>query len=218
MDRTSTTSTSSGHTWTTEDSNLINETEHITLSQDKVVKYFRDSIFTKPICKKTSERLVQAILDRHPSICQNNLSPSQDNIDNTQPSQSNETPLNNLPSHNLDPEPLLQTQNQNTTLNLLSNNRKHNNKPSSNTSTPKCLNQQTPPLQINKHLPRLPSTQQEFLDTEPLDRQQRTLVTHSIMSSENLQRIHLISQQQLFHQQSKSIDPNMLNLTNSMET
>ena len=99
----------------------------------------------KPIRKETSERLVQAILDRHPSICQNNLSPSQDNINNTPPSRSNEIPLNNLPSHNSDPEPLLQTQNQNTTSNLLLNNQKHTNKPSNNTSTPKCPNQQTPP-------------------------------------------------------------------------
>ena len=153
MDRTSTTSTSLGHTWTTKDSNLTNETEHTTLSQDKVIEYFRDSIFMKPICKETSKRLVQAILDRHPSICQNNPSLSQNNIDNTQPSLSNEMPLNNLPSHNSDPEPLPQTQNRNTTLNLLSDNQKHNSKPSNDISTLKCLNQQTPPLQINKYLP-----------------------------------------------------------------
>jgi len=53
--------------WTTEDSNLTNETKHITPSQDKVIEYFQDSIFKKPIRKETSERLVQAILDRHPS-------------------------------------------------------------------------------------------------------------------------------------------------------
>jgi len=153
VNRTSTTSISSGHTWTTEDSNLTNKTEHITLSQNKVIECFRDSIFTKPIRKETSKRLVQAILDRHPSICQNNPSPSQDNIDNTQPSQSNETPPNNLPSLNSDPKPLQQIQNQNTTLNLSSDNQKHNNKPSNNTSTPKCCNQQIPSLQINKHLP-----------------------------------------------------------------
>jgi len=170
VDRTSTTSTSSGHTWTTEDSNLTNETEHTTLSQDKVIECFRDSIFTKPIRKETSERLVQAILDRYPSICQNNPSPFQDNTaDNTPPSLSNGMPLNNLPSHNLDPEPLPPTQNQNTTLSLLSNNPKHNNRSLNDTFTPKCLSQQTPPLQINKHLPRLPSTKQEFLDIEPLD-------------------------------------------------
>ena len=218
MDRTSTTLTSSGHTWTTENSNLTNETEHTTLSQNTFIKCFQDPIFTKPIHKETSERLVQAILDCHPSIYQNNLSPSQDNTDNTQLFQLNETPLNNLPSHNLDPEPLPQIQNQNMTSNPLSDNRKHNSKPSNNTSTLKCLNQQTPPLQINKYLPWLPSTQQEFLDTKPLDWQQRTLVTRSITSSENPQRIHPISRQQLLYQQSKSIDPNMLNPTNLTET
>ena len=153
MDRTSTTLTSSGHTWTTENSNLTNETEHTTLSQNTFIKCFQDPIFTKPIHKETSERLVQAILDCHPSIYQNNPSPSQDNTDNTQLFQLNETPLNNLPSHNLDPEPLPQIQNQNMTSNPLSDNRKHNSKPSNNTSTLKCLNQQTPPLQINKYLP-----------------------------------------------------------------
>jgi len=140
VDRTSTTSTSSGHMWTTEDSNLTNETEHITLSQDKVIECFWDSIFTKPIRKETSERLVQAILDRYPSICQNNPSPSQDNIDNTQPSQLNKTLLNNLSSLNSDPEPLQQTQNQNTISNLSSSNQKHNNKPLNDISTPKCRN------------------------------------------------------------------------------
>ena len=44
------------------------------------------------------------------------------------------------------------------------------------------------------------------------------LVTRSITSSENPQWIHLISRQQLLHQQSKSIDPNMLNPTNLTET
>ena len=73
-------------------------------------------------------------------------------------------------------------------------------------------------VSTNKHLPRLLSTQQEFLDTEPLDRQQRTLATCSITSLENPQRIHPISRQQLLHQQSKSIDPNMLNLKNLTET
>ena len=186
--------------WTTEDSNLTNKTEHTTLSQDKVIECFRDSIFTKLIRKETSERLIQAILDCHPSICQKNPSPFQDNTaDNILPSPSNETLLNNLPSHNSDSEPLPPTQNQNTTSSLLSNNPKHNNRLSNDTFTPKCLSQQTPPLQINKHLPRLPPTQQEFLDIEPLDRQQRMLVTRSITSSENPQRIHLISRQQPLH-------------------
>ena len=159
-------------------------------------------------------------MDRHPSICQNNPSPFQDNTaNNTQPSPSNETPLNNPLSLNLDPEPLPPTQNQNKTSNPLSNNPKHNNRPSNDTSNPKCLNQQTPPLQIYKHLLQLLSIQQEFLNTEPLDHHQRTLATRSIMSSENLQRIHLISQQQPPQQQStKSIDLNMLNPTNLMET
>ena len=57
------------------------------------------------------------------------------------------------------------------------------------------------------------------MDTEPLDRHQRTLATRSITSSENLQWIHLISRQQPPQQQStKSIDLNMLNLTNLTET
>ena len=123
MDRTSTTSTSLGHTWTIEDNNLMIETEYTTLFQDTFIKYFRDLIFMRPICEETSERLVQAILDYYSSICQNNPFLSQNN---TQLSLSNEIPLNNLSSHNSDPEPLLQTQNQNTTSNLSSNNQKHN--------------------------------------------------------------------------------------------
>ena len=219
VDRTSTISTSSGHTWTTEDSNLTTGTELTSLSQDSLLEHFRDPIFTQPISEETRRLLVQAILDRHPSICQNNPSPSQDNtVNNTLSSLLNEEPLNNPPSHNSDLEPLPPTQNQKTTLNLSSNNPKHNNRPSSNTSTLKCLNQQTQPLQINKHLPQLPSIQQEFLDIEPLDHHQRTLAICSIMSSENLQWIHLISQQQPQQQSTKSIDPNMLNLTNLMET
>jgi len=193
MDRISTTSTSSGHTWTTEESNLTTGTELTSLSRDSLLEHFRDPIFTRPISEGTRERLVQAILDRHPSICQNNPFPSQDNTaNNTPPSLSNETPLNNLPSHNSDLESLPPTQNRTTTSSLSSNNPKHNNRPLSNTSTLKCLNQQTQPLQINKHLPRLPSIQQEFLDTEPLDHQ-RILLTCSITSSENLQQIHPIS-------------------------
>jgi len=73
-------------------------------------------------------------------------------------------------------------------------------------------------VSTNKHLPQLLLTQQEFLDTEPLDCQQRTLTTYSITSSENPQWIHLISQQQPSQQQSKSIDSNMLNPTNLTET
>ena len=195
MDRTSITSTSSGHTWTTEDSNLTSQKEHTTLS-DRTVIDLQGSIFTRPISEETGRNLVQAILDRHPSICQNNPSPFQDNTaNNTQLSPLNETSLNNPLSLNSDPEPLQLTQNQNKTSSLSSNNPKHNNKPSNDTSIPKCLNQQTPPLQIHKHLPRLPSIQQEFLDIEPLDRHQRTLATRSITSSENLQWIHLISRQ-----------------------
>ena len=159
-------------------------------------------------------------MDHHPSICQNNPSPFQDNTaNNTQPSPLNETSLNNPLSLNLDPEPLPLIQNQNKTLSPSSNNLKHNNRPLNDTFNLKCLNQKMLPLQIHKHLPRLPSIQQEFLDTEPLDRHQRTLATRSIMSSENLQRIYLTSRQQPPQQQStKSIDPNMLNLTNLMET
>ena len=169
VDRTSTTLTSSGHTWTTEDSNLTSQKEYTTLS-DRTVIDLRGSIFTRPISEETGKHLVQAILDRHPSICQNNPSPFQDNTANkTQLSLLNETPLNNPLSLNSDPEPLPLTQNQNKTASLLSNNPKHNNRPLNNISTLKCLNQQTPPLQIHKHLPRLLSTQQEFLDTEPLD-------------------------------------------------
>jgi len=56
------------------------------------------------------------------------------------------------------------------------------------------------------------------LDTEPLDRHQRTLATCFITSSKNLQQIHLISRQQPPQQQStKSIDLNMLNPTNLTE-
>ena len=219
MDRTSTTSTSSGHTWTTENSNLMSQTEYSTLS-DRTVIDLRGLIFTRPISEGTRERLVQEILNHHPSICQNNPSPFQDNTaDNIPPSLSNKTPPNNLPSRNSDLEPLPLTQNWNMTLNLSSNNLKRNNKPLKNTSILKCLSQQTQPLQFNKHLPRLPSIQQEFLDTEPLDRHQRTLATRSITSSENLQRIHPISQQQSSQRQStKSIDLNMLNPTNLTET
>jgi len=166
MNRISIISTSSGHMWTTKDSNLMTETEYTTLSQDTFIECFRDPVFMKPIHKETSKRLVQAILDRHPSICQNNPLLSQNN---TQLSPSNIILLNNLPSHNLDPEPLPQTQNRNTTSNPSSNNQKCNNKPLNNTSTLKYCNQQTLPLQINKQLPRLLLTQQEFLDTEPLD-------------------------------------------------
>ena len=182
VDRTSITLTSSGHMWTTEDSNLKTKTEHTTLSQDTFIEYFRDPIFTRPIREETSKILVQAILDYHPSICQNNPSLSQSN---TQLFPSNKISLNNLPSHNLDPESLPQIQNWNTTLNLSSNNQKHNNKPLNNISTSKCLNQQTLSLQINKYLSLLLSTQQKFLNTEPLDCQQRTLATRSITSSEN---------------------------------
>ena len=114
--------------------------------------------------------LVQAILECHPSICQNNLSLSQDNTaNNTQLSPLNETPLSNSLSPNSDLEPLPPTQNQNKTSSPSSNNPKHNNKSSNDTFTLKCLNQQTIPLQIHKHLPQLPLIQQEFLDTEPLD-------------------------------------------------
>ena len=220
MDRTSTISTSSGHTWTTEDSNLTTGTELTSLSQDSLLEHFRDPIFTQPISEETRRLLVQAILDRHPSICQNNPSPSQDNTANNTPSSLlNEEPLNNPPSHNSDLEPLPPTQNQKTTSSLSSNNPKHNNRPSSNTPTLKCLNQQTQPLQINKHLPRLPSIQQEFLDIEPLDHHQRTLATRSITSSEKPQWIHPISRQQTPLQQSiRSTDLSMLNLTNLMET
>ena len=195
MDRTSTTSTSSGQMWTTEDSNLTSQTEHTTLS-DRTVIDLQELIFTRPISEETRRNLIQAILDCYPSICQNNPSLSQDNTaNNTQSSLLNKTPLNNPFSLNSDLEPLLPTQNQNKTSSPSSNNPKHNNKPSNNTSTLKCLNQQTPPLQIHKHLPQLPSTQQEFLNTEPLDCYLRTLTTCSITSSENLQWIHLISQQ-----------------------
>ena len=149
--------TSSGHIWTTEDSNLTSQMKYTTLS-DRTVINLQGLIFTRPISEGTRERLVQAILDHHPSICQNNSLLSQDNIaNNTQLSPLNETPLNNLPSFNSDPEPLPQIQNWNTTSNLSSNNPKHNNKPSSNTSILKCLSQQTPPLQIHKHHSQLPS-------------------------------------------------------------
>ena len=187
MDRTFTTLTSSGHTWTTKDSNLTSQKEHTTLS-DRIVIDLRGLIFTRPISEEMGRNLVQVILDRHPSICQNNPSPFQDNTaSNTQPSPSNKTPLNNPLSLNSDPEPLPPTQNQNKISSPSSNNLKHNNKPLNDIFTLKCLNQQTPPLQIHKHLPRLPSIQQEFLDTEPLDRHQRTLATRSITSLENLQ-------------------------------
>ena len=169
MDRTSTTLTSSGHMWTTKDSNLTSQTEHTTLSDRTIIDLW-GSIFTRPISKETGRNLVQTILDCYPSICQNNPSLSQDNTaNNTQSSPLNETPLNNPLSLNSDPEPLPLTQNQNKTASLLSNNPKHNNRPLNNISTLKCLNQQTPPLQIHKHLPQLPLIQQEFLDTEPLD-------------------------------------------------
>ena len=201
MDRTSTTSTSSGHTWTTEDSNLIIQKEYTTLS-DRTVIDLQGSIFTRPISEETGRHLVQAILDRHPSICQNNLSPFQDNTaNNTQPSPLNETPLNNPLSLNLDPEPLPLTQNQNKTLSPSSNNPKHNNRPSNDIFNPKCLNQQTLPLQIHKHLPQLPSIQQEFLDTEPLDRHQRTLATHSIKSPTHSPDISTTTSSTTIHQE-----------------
>jgi len=119
MDRTSTTSTSSGHMWTTEDSNLTTRTELTSLSQDTLLKYFRDPIFTRPISEETREKLVQAILDRHPSICQNNPSSPQNNIaDNTQSFPLNKTLPNNLPFLNLDPELFPPTQNWNMTSSL----------------------------------------------------------------------------------------------------
>ena len=152
MDRTSTISTSSGHTLTTKNSNLTSQKEHTTLL-DRTVIDLQGSIFTRPISEETGRHLVQAILDRHPSICQNNPSPFQDNTaNNTQPSPLNETPLNNPLSLNSDPEPLPPIQNQNKTSSLSSNNPKHNNRSSNDTSNPKCLNQQTLPLQIHKHL------------------------------------------------------------------
>ena len=187
VDRTFTTSTSLGHMWTTENSNLTSQTKYTTFSDRTVIDLW-GSIFTRSISEETGRNLIQAILDRYPSICQNNPSSSQNNTaNNTQPFPSNEMPLNNPFFLNLDPEPLLPTQNQNKTLSPSSNNPKHNNKPLNDISTPKCLNQQTPPLQIHKHLPWLPLTQQEFLNTEPLDHHQRTLATCSITSSENLQ-------------------------------
>ena len=145
--------------WTTKDSNLTSQTEYTTLSNRTIID-LQGSIFTKSISEETGRNFVQAILDCHPSICQNNPSLSQDNTaNNTQPFPLNETPLNNPLSLNSDPEPLPLTQSQNKTVSLLSNNPKYNNRPLNNTFTLKCLNQQVPPLQIHKHLPRLLSTQ-----------------------------------------------------------
>jgi len=208
VDSKSTTSTLSGHTWSTKDSNFAEDTSFIDTS---------NFIFTRPISERTRGRIIQEILRHHPSIYQNyttgNPFPSLDNqVDTILPFPLDKPPLNNLPSHNLDPEPLQQTQkvNQKKKLKKLSDNQKSNNKPLNKTSTQKCPNQQTQPLQVYKQLPQLLPIQQEFSDTELLDLPQKTKETHSTMSLESHQQNHQISLQQ--HQQSnKSIDPNMLN-------